>query len=87
MDEVPLILRAMHVMDGGFSAKRTVNAGLVDQQKFYSSYLISHDYMNLFKDEVKKRKPPEPAPTAEVSNHLSMYEVGLTVTSTGRSRG
>lgn len=54
-------------MDGGFSAKRTANAGLVDQQKFHSTYLLSREYVNLFKDEVKKRKPPEVVVGEEVS--------------------
>lgn len=57
----------MHVMDGGYSAKRTANAGLVDQQKFYSTYLLSREYVNIFQDEVKKRKPPAPAGGEEVS--------------------
>lgn len=48
----------MHVMDGGFSAKRAANAGLVDQQKFYSTYHLSREYVEVFKDEVKKRPPP-----------------------------
>lgn len=40
LDKVPLIRKAMHIMDGGFSAKQTANASLVDQQKIYSFYLI-----------------------------------------------
>lgn len=60
-------------MDGGFSAKRTANAGLVDQQKFYSMYHLSREYVDIFKDEVKKRKPPEPAADEEVSILLLMH--------------
>lgn len=51
--------KAIHIMDSGFSTKRAANAGLVDQQKFHSTYHMSHDYVEVFKDEVKKRKPPE----------------------------
>ena len=58
-DEVPLILKAMHVMDGGFLAKHSANAGLANQQQFHSDYHLSLEYVDVFKDEVKKWKVVE----------------------------
>lgn len=55
--EDPLDPAGFHVFDGGYSTKRTANAGLVDTRDFKSSYLLSQQEVNQFQHEVKRRKP------------------------------
>ncbi|TFY75440.1 hypothetical protein EWM64_g8573 [Hericium alpestre] len=45
-------------MDGNNSAKRIRNAGREDERVFDSSYFLSREQVNKFKDEVKHKPPP-----------------------------
>lgn len=62
---MPLVPRALHVVDGNYSAKRAANAGLVDQRIFKSDYLISRSEVNRFQDEVKSRAKERAAEACE----------------------
>lgn len=63
-DEVPLVPRALRVVDGNYSVKRVADAGLVDVKTFTSDYILSREYVDQFKDEVTHRA--QPGDTAEV---------------------
>ncbi|KAH9849711.1 hypothetical protein C2E23DRAFT_736739 [Lenzites betulinus] len=54
-------------MDGNNSAKRVASAGAQDKRIFKSSYFLSREVVDQFKDEVKKR-PEDDAPWAPIGD-------------------
>lgn len=56
---MPLVPRALHVVDGNYSSKRAANAGVADKREFPSDYLLSREHVNKFQYEVKGRPPPK----------------------------
>ncbi len=63
-------------MDGNNSAKRVMSAGTEDTASFDSNYFLSRDYVDRFKDEVKRRaqvkmKESRPVDNVDVCLHCS----------------
>jgi hypothetical protein len=56
-DEQPLVPRALHAIDGNYSAKQAANANLVNTCQFNSDYLKSREYVDKFEDEVQRKTP------------------------------
>jgi hypothetical protein len=61
-------------MDGGNSTKRVDGSGLTDERTFRSSYHITPDQVDVFKDDVRlrpgMRQPPRPASEAAVNDDV-----------------
>ncbi|THG92734.1 hypothetical protein EW026_g8267 [Hermanssonia centrifuga] len=66
-------------MDGNNSAKRVMSAGTEDTASFDSNYFLSRDYVDRFKDEVKRRaqvkmKESRPVDNVDASDTESLSE-------------
>jgi Kyakuja-Dileera-Zisupton transposase len=61
-DEPYLRYRRMFAMDGNNSLKRIRQVGshaIADHRVFESDYFLSHQYVNIYADEVKRKTPTE----------------------------
>ena len=72
-DESYLRYRRMFAMDGNNSLKRIRQVGtraIADHRVFESDYFLSHEYVNKFANEVKRKEPPkDPDETPETPLH------------------
>lgn len=59
-DEPKLVPDRLHAIDGGESAKRLDDGGGIDPRKFNSTYFLSPQYVDKFKDEVQSRESKDP---------------------------
>lgn len=59
-DEPPLIPSRLHAMDGNESAKRLDDSGGTDPRSFDSTFFLSPEYVDKFKDEVQSRQSKDP---------------------------
>jgi hypothetical protein len=69
-DEPYLRYRRMFAMDGNNSLKRIRQVGsraIADHRVFESDYFLSHQYVNKYADEVK-RKAPTSSPTGDADD-------------------
>ncbi|KAG1794598.1 uncharacterized protein HD556DRAFT_1431927 [Suillus plorans] len=55
-DEVQLVPSILVTQDGNNSSKQIANVGSVDEREFTSTYFLSREDVNTFKDEVKHRQ-------------------------------
>ena len=67
-------------MDGNNSVKRVASAGSADGRVFKSSYFLSREEVDRFKDEVK-RKVPQTVATTDNSDDEVLYFLQVSVIS------